>query len=603
MLAVALLVAVAAFGVFAYVAVHRSNKPYIAVLPFEEQPARMPGDYFASGMSVEILRQLARNADLRVLGVTSARLFAQSGGSRDVARSLGVTHILEGSVRSQGDRVFVSAHLIRADDRSEVWGEQYDRALGEIFTLQQDITNAVAQRLSPRFVQPSNKSPTAQSQVYDLYLQAGALMRDRSESSITQARSLLIDAVSKDPGYAAGWAALSIATILLADHPGSYGSNPYEAARNEAAQHAERAVNLDGDLAAAHAASGLSARTNQAAIQQLRQAIALEPQQAEFHEWLAQAYTNAGRAREALAEYRLAVAFEPLWYPYAERLIRQLAFMGEAGDIERVVERFSDASRSLRDRDFLELTGYWVQGELFEAAQVGSRILQEAPDDTETASRMASLYAAIGDRNTALATLPVEAALKRAIIGRNAGEIERIAREQPIEFWREELSGSRGGEVLTAEGRGAFLLEMFASRYGTVDRFWTQERAATIQCAPALIVAFREAGRTQDATELNKRVLRHIDADIQTGAVSTAWSFERAQQYALFGNTSGALSEIDRLMRANWAGMLQPPFVPLAERIAFRSLRSESRLRSVQRQLNAQISNTRARLQSSADLT
>jgi tetratricopeptide (TPR) repeat protein len=428
-------------------------------------------------------------------------------------------------------------------------------------------------------------------------------MRDRNESSITQARSLLIDAVNKDPGYAAGWAALSIATILLADHPGSYGSNPYETARNEAAQHAERAVSLGADLGAAHAASGLSSSTNQNAIQQLRQAIGIEPQRGEYHAWLAQSFTNAGRAREALGEYRLAVAFEPLWYPYAERLIRQLAFTGESRGIERVVERFSDASRSLHDRDVLEFTGYAVQGQIFEAAQVGSRMLLEAPDDTEMASRMASLYASINDRRTALATLPMEAAFKRAILNRNAQEIETIAREQPVEFWHEELSGSRVGEILVANGRGAFLLELFDARYGAVDRFWGEERAAAIACAPALIVAFREAERTEEASELNKRVMRHIEADIQTGAAPTAWSFERAQQYALFGNKAGALTDIDRLMRTNWAGLLQSPFVPLADRIAFRTLKSEPRLRTIQRQLNSQVSNTRARLVSSADLT
>jgi TolB-like protein/cytochrome c-type biogenesis protein CcmH/NrfG len=597
------LVAAVGFGVFAYVAVHRSYQPYIAVLPFQEQPARMPGDYFASGISEEILRLLARNADLHLLGATSSRLFAQSGGSRDVAQSLGVTHILEGSVRSQGDRFLVRVQLIRADDRSEVWSEKYDRGVDEIFTLQQDIANAVAQRLSPRFVRPSDKGPITSSAVYDLYLQANALMRDRSESSITQARSLLLDAVAKDPSYAAGWASLSIATILLADHPGSYGSNPFDIARAEASQQAQRAVSLDGDLAAAHAASGLSASTNQIGIQQLRQALALEPQQAEYHAWLGRIYTNAGRAREALGEYQLAVTFEPLWYPYAERLIHQLAFMGEPRVIERVVERFSDASRSLHDRDVLEFTGYVVQGQIFEAAQVGSRMLQEAPDDAETASRMASLYASIGDRQSALATLPVAATFKRAILSRNAQEIETLAREQPDEFWHEELSGSRVGEVLAANGRGAFLLELFDSRYGAIDKFWGQERAAVIPCASALIVAFREAGRTQEAAELNKRVLRHIEADIQTGASPTAWSFERAQQYALFGNTAGALNELDRLLRANWAGLLQPPFGPLGDRLAFQGLKRESRLRAIQRQLNTQVSTTRARLQSSADLT
>jgi hypothetical protein len=97
--------------------------------------------------------------------------------------------------------------------------------------------------------------------------------------------------------------------------------------------------------------------------------------------------------------------------------------------------------------------------------------------------------------------------------------------------------------------------------------------------------------------------LRHIEADIQTGAVPSAWSFERAQQLALFGNAVGALNELDRLMRANWAGVLQPPFVPLSERLAFRSLKGEARLRAIQRQLNTQVTNTRARLVSSADLT
>jgi len=426
-------------------------------------------------------------------------------------------------------------------------------------------------------------------------LQAQELMRDRNEPDLTRARTLLLEAVDLDPNYAPAWATLSIVTMLLSDEPKTYGPIPLAQARSQALHYATVAVNLQPQLATAHAALGLVSMMDEGAIPHYRRAIDFDPQRSEYHRWLGMAYASTGRPYEALEAFRRAAETEPRSAASAEQLIDQLSIMGRENEIEAVVRQFNSASRVPFDRNIVQFMSYHVRGELPQSIALGRELLRQRPGDKRSAFDLARIFAALGDRQSALAIVQPDDVLTRAIISHDVPQIERIARESPGVFWHEELAAARAGELLVASGRGKLLLQLFDARYGELARF-NDMAYASIAPAPALIVALREAGRVQEAADLNRLVLHRIRVDLAAGVIPRAWAFEHAQQLALAGDNAGALDELERLMQSRWANLLVEPFVPITDLVAFRRLRSDARMIALQRQLNARVQAARTDL-------
>jgi tetratricopeptide (TPR) repeat protein len=441
----------------------------------------------------------------------------------------------------------------------------------------------------------ASDSSAMRTSVQQRYEQAQSLIRDRKEPDLNLARTLLLEAVELDPSHAPAWASLSIVTMLLSDEPQTYGPIPQAQARSQALHYANRALELDPQLAAAHAALGLLSLNDERSIPHYQRAIALDPQRGEYHRWLGQAYVNTGRLPDALEEFRKSSQADPLWDPAATQLIGHLSFIGREAEIEGVVQQFEAASRDPYDHHIVRIMSYHVLGKLHETVALGREMLRQRPADKKTVYMLASLFAALGDRESALAVTPTDSVLNRAIINHDVGQIERIARESPSLFWHEELADTRAGELLVASGRGKLLLQLFDTRYGTIAHF-KEEAAAAIAPAPALIVALRDEGRTQEAEELNRSVLERIRSDRAHGAASHAWAFEYAQQLALAGDEEGALTELERLMQFRWPDLLMPPFVKLPDYVAFRDLRSHPRLVALQQQLDAHLQMTRSQI-------
>src|SRR5438046_3568161 len=188
-----------------------ADRNSIAVLPFANISGKADQDYFSDGMTEELLNVLAKVPQLKVVARTSVFQFKDKGGDiREIGRKLGVTNIVEGSVRRDGPEVRITAQLVRVADGFHIWSETYDRKLESVFALQDEIARRIgaALKLSLGVPAPVATPAPTDPQAYDEYLKGRALLRQRSD--LPSAIAHLKAAVAKAPEFAAGWSSLSL---------------------------------------------------------------------------------------------------------------------------------------------------------------------------------------------------------------------------------------------------------------------------------------------------------------------------------------------------------------------------------------------------------
>src|SRR5207344_960390 len=175
-------------------------------------------EYLADGMAEEILNLLAKVPELLVSARTSSFYFkGKQTKIPDIARELGVVHILEGSIRRSGDHLRVTAQLVRADNGYHLWSETYDRELRDIFKVQDDIANAVVQALQIKLMGGElsrKKGGTQNLEAYQLYLRAVSANAQNTRASLDAAEKYLDEAIKLDPSYGIAWTCLAINVLL-----------------------------------------------------------------------------------------------------------------------------------------------------------------------------------------------------------------------------------------------------------------------------------------------------------------------------------------------------------------------------------------------------
>jgi TolB-like protein/Tfp pilus assembly protein PilF len=292
----------------------------IAVLPFADMSAAKDQEYFADGISEEILNALAQLEDLKVSGRTSSFSFkGKTEDVRSIGEKLGVSAVLEGSVRRSGNRVRITAQLVKAADGFHFWSQTYDRELTDIFAVQDDIARAVLialkLKLLPRGIKPQR---TANPEAHNEYLLGLHLYARGSSEGYTRAVQALEKAVALDPGYAVAWAALARAIFFVADQALTARSSAYGLAEAlpKAAEAANKAITLAPDLAEGWAARGLLRTLGYqdwtGARADFERALAISPGHAEILLEYAYLIDSLGRLREAIAVLRKAIALDPL---------------------------------------------------------------------------------------------------------------------------------------------------------------------------------------------------------------------------------------------------------------------------------------------------
>jgi len=323
----------------------------IAVLAFDDLSPAGDQEYFADGLSEELLNVLAQTRDLEVAGRTSSFAFkGQNRDLREIGEILNVAYILEGSVRKAGNKIRVTAQLINAQTGYHLYSDTYDGNLTDVFAVQDEIAAAIVGALRTELIGTVVlESAETSIEAYDLYLVARQKIYTRDPDEMKEASRLLDRAIEIDGEYAPALAQKALVVVLLSDNVGSYGDIPAAEAYPAARLLVDRAIAIDPFLAEAQAVSGLimaeeSSNTNVEEIEVLEYALSLNPNLDNTRNWLSIAYDEASRNEESTALLEAVVERDPMFGPAFNNLIQ--AYMGTrdfdlanalVGRVERIV--------------------------------------------------------------------------------------------------------------------------------------------------------------------------------------------------------------------------------------------------------------------------
>ena len=319
----------------------------IAVLAFSDLSPKRDQDYFSDGVSEEILNALVRVQDLKVAGRTSSFYYkGRNVDLRTIGKALGVAHVLEGSVRTQGDKVRITAQLIRATDGIHLWSKSFDGELTDVFKLQDQVARAIVDELKPMLEGGQKTQLVAQAtdnpEAYRLYLRASDLINKRDYERRQEVVAWLEEALRLDPKFTRAQSQLALAHMVLNRSDPNYA--------REAERHARAAMAADPKLAQPLYVLGLVeryARRQAAARPWFDRAVQLEPRDASVHMYLAQWLIMNGYTSQGIAELDRAIAIDPMLPNAVNWRAYQYLYAGDIDSAQAMFERTDALGLSL----------------------------------------------------------------------------------------------------------------------------------------------------------------------------------------------------------------------------------------------------------------
>ncbi len=391
-------------------AVPNETRPSIAVLPFADLSPQRDQEYFCHGLADELINALTKVRQLRVVARTSAfSLRNEQLDVREIGRRLQVETILEGSVRRAGDRLRITAQLVRAADGLHLWSERYDRQVGDVFAIQDEITVAITAHLEVELLasgrRPSRQRQTEDIEAYHLYLKGRHFWSKRSPADLEESIAYFLQAIARDPRYALAHAGLADSYNLL----GYYSVLAPSEAFPRAKEAAHRALEIDDDLAEAHSSLAFANLLFDwdwpGAEREFRRTFELNPGYATAHHWFAELLALRGRHEEAIEQVKLALDLDPLsliintllgWvYYYARRYEEAIAALEETLELG---PGFAPAVF------WLGLT-HQQQGRLEDAAAVLLKAIEHSDRSPMMVAALGRLHALMGEPDAARAVL------------------------------------------------------------------------------------------------------------------------------------------------------------------------------------------------------
>lgn len=563
--------------------------PTVAVLPFDNLGAGKQ-DYFAPGVSDEILNLLGRQKQVKVLGRVSAAQLADPNSSLATARKLGVSYLLDGSVREAENRVLVIARLTRVSDGAQIWSERYERRAGDIFAVQGDIARAVATRVAQSFagITPQQTSP----EVYDRYLAARQLARERRDATLQEAERLLREAIALDPHYAPAFAELSQVIMLRADHPTAYGPIPLPQARAEAEKFAKQAISLDPNLGEAYAALGFLSLSDETSEPYYRKAVELDPQRPDFHRWHGQSLSALNRFDEAVAEYKRAVAIDPLWELNYDHLCGALRLLGRDEEASRYEQQFlrlsTDEGAKLRMQEFIADSHFDLAQELATAR----RIFQLYPEERQSRFKLASILGVLGERREAAQLMKGDAVATAILTGdwKAMGAAARKLGDDYFEYGRDywNLDG-----LLLNTGQSKVIVDLYDAAQPVIARGQLPpDKVVNMTTSLALL----QNGRAAEAQRLWARGQQLDSRMPDVGMLHRSREFGSAVNAAFHGQAGALLAYLDARSRARPLELAELPAMSLRYVPLYRPVTRDPRFDLIDERVRAAINREREKV-------
>jgi len=382
------------------------ERPSIAVLPFNNMSGDPEQEYFSDGITEDIITDLSKVSGLFVVARNTA--FTYKGKPvkvQQVGQELGVTFILEGSVRKAGARVRVTGQLISSKDGGHVWADRYDRDLTDIFAIQDEITHAIVEELKVKLLPQEKKSigqtPTDNVEAYTYYLRGRQFMQRHSKSNYQLARRMFAKAVELDPLYARAYAGIADCDSFLFLH------YHLDVEIDSILATSAKALSLEEGLAEAHASRGLAlslGQRHEEAIAEFEHAIALGPNSFEAHYFYARACVGQGKFDQAAALFERAAEIKPDDCQSLCLLIAVYRSLGRDGDSKSAARRGIERAESeltLHPENprpaYLGAIALVTLGETDRAREWVSRALAIDPDDILTQYNAVCAYSILGD--------------------------------------------------------------------------------------------------------------------------------------------------------------------------------------------------------------
>lgn len=539
--------------------------PSIAVLAFADLSPEGDQEYFSDGISEELLNVLAKIPGLRVAARTSS--FQFKGENRDIidiGQQLNVGHVLEGSVRKSGNKLRITAQLIKVDDGLHLWSGSYDRELDDIFAIQDEISAAIVAALKEHLALEVETAPhviaAANTEAHEAYLRGRFLAVQRTGASIEGAVREFEEAIALDPGYALAHAELAVALLIL--NRAEYGGRTISDAIIMAKPHSERALALDPTLAEAQAAAGLILQRQgypEEALARYRQATQINPNSYNAQLWTSNILEgDLGNYSESFAIDEKLVQLDPLSVVTRHNYIAGLIKKNRLAEAERELNKIASTNPNFyaMQRGFLtSLGGRWADLLLSTLAA-----LRMTPERTNRWTMLTIGFATIDLEKEALAISENPRPTALRMLGRHADAVkiaELRAAEDPYS-----LAGRRElGLALASAGDYARARPVLEEMWQRGNKKVTHGGLFRADSAAALIAIRRDAGEEAEVGELVEAIRDNVQRYHEAGFVNGYWpvwdvGYEEGLVAYLMGEREKGLSLI---AKAAEDGFFIPP--------------------------------------------
>jgi adenylate cyclase len=381
----------------------------IAVLPFANMSIDPENEYFADGMTEELIDRLSKVRGLRVIARTSVMGYKKKEKKvSEIAKELNVGTLVEGSVRKSGKKVRITVQLIDANTEEHLWSSKYDRDLDDVFAIQTEISEKVTEQLRVHIVDSEKrlfeKIPTLSTEAYTLYLKARYYWNQRNRLSVERAIEYLQKALLMDPNFALAYSDMADAYVVL----GEIGNLPSDDACQRVQEYASKALAIDPGLSQPYAAlavvHGRSFNWREAESG-FERAIELNPNNATARHWCALDLTFQGKRSSAIAQWRKAMEIDPLSQIIGTAFGYSLVRAGQKEEGFKLIHAVLEMNESFVWGHRNMAMAYLLTGLKDEALAEARRLLGLAAQERAARANVAAVYAKTGHETEAVEML------------------------------------------------------------------------------------------------------------------------------------------------------------------------------------------------------